>query len=417
MPEILIAEGVSKRFKIHRNRPTTLKETIIRRLTGRYDNGSTTLWALRDVSFSVEQGRRLGIIGHNGAGKSTLLRLVCGLGRPTKGEIRRMGHVGSLLELGSGFNPEMTGRENLMTGGILSGLTKGQVKASQDEIIAFAELEEFIDQPVRTYSTGMYLRLAFATAIHFDPDFLVVDEVLAVGDSRFKEKCQERLKTFRVSGKSLIIVSHDLEQIRAICDEVLVLEEGRVAMQGHPEDAINCYVDLMRQRTERRGAELGAAIQPNLQTEQGSRLGTQEATICAVHLLDGQNGTIDHLISGSSLAIEIEYLVQKPLPDMALTLGIFSENNIRCFETYIASIRTTFGQLAEKGTFRCHLPELPLLAGRYYVNLGLHPTDWSYVYDYHWQMHPLHVMNEKAMPADVSGVVFVRPDWSFRAKE
>jgi len=417
VPEILIAEGVSKRFKIHRNRPTTLKETVIRRLTGRYDNGSTTLWALRDVSFSVEQGRRLGIIGHNGAGKSTLLRLVCGLGRPTKGEIRRMGQMGSLLELGSGFNLEMTGRENLMTGGILSGLTKRQVTASQDEIISFAELEEFIDQPVRTYSTGMYLRLAFATAIHFDPDFLVVDEVLAVGDSRFQQKCLERLKTFRVSGKSLIIVSHDLEQVRAICDEVLVLEEGRVAMQGDPEDAINCYVDLMRQRTERRGAELGAAIQPNLQTEQGSRLGTQEATICDVHLLDGENRTIDHLFSGSSLAIEIEYLVQKPLPDMALTLGIFSENNIRCFETYIASIRTTFGQLAEKGTFRCHLPELPLLAGRYYVNIGFHPTDWSYFYDNHWQMHPLHVMNEKAMPADVSGVVLVRPDWSFRTKE
>jgi lipopolysaccharide transport system ATP-binding protein len=173
----------------------------------------------------------------------------------------------------------------------------------------------------------------------------------------------------------------------------------------------------MRQRTERRGAELGAAIRPNLQTEQGSRLGTQEATICAVHLLDGQNRTIDRLVSGSSLAIEIEYLVQKPLSDMALTLGIFSENNIKCFETYIASIRTTFGQLAEKGTFRCHLPELPLLRGRYYINIGFHPTDWSYVYDYHWQMHPVHVMNEKAMPADVSGVVLVRPDWSFWTKE
>ena len=204
MTEVLIVESVSKRFKVHRNRPVTLKESVIRWLKGRRDDKTTTLWALRDVSFSVEQGRTLGIIGHNGAGKSTLLRLVCGLGRPTTGKIRHIGHLGSLLELGSGFNPEMSGRENLITGGILGGLTRRQVKASQDEIIAFAELEEFIDQPVRTYSTGMYLRLAFATAIHFDPDFLVIDEVLAVGDSRFQEKCQKRLKDFRVAGKSLI---------------------------------------------------------------------------------------------------------------------------------------------------------------------------------------------------------------------
>jgi len=417
VPEILVVEGVSKRFHIHRNRPTTFKEAVIRRLTGRHDDRTTTLWALQDVSFSLEQGRRLGIIGHNGAGKSTLLRLICGLGRPTKGQIRRMGHVGSLLNLGVGFHSEMTGRENLITGGIISGLTKREVMESQDEIIAFAELEEFIDQPVRTYSTGMYLRLAFATAVHFDPDFLVVDEVLAVGDYRFKQKCRKRLEALRVSGKSLIIVSHDLETIRAVCEEVLVLEEGRVVMQGNPDDAINCYVDLMRRRTERRAAELGAEIQPSLHTEQGSQLGTQETTICSVHLLDEQNRTVDHVASGSSLAIEIEYLIQKPLPDMALALGIFSESNTKCFETYIASVQRTFGGLAEKGTLRCHLPELPLLPGRYYVNIGLHPTDWSYVYDYHWQMHPLNVTNEEAMGTNISGILLVRPEWSFQAKE
>jgi ABC-type polysaccharide/polyol phosphate transport system, ATPase component len=165
---------------------------MIQRFTGRYKPGNT-FWALRDVSFSIEQGCVLGIIGHNGAGKSTLLRLLCGLGRPTTGRIRRVGHVSGLLELGAGFHPDMTGRENLTTGGILSGLTKRQVRAKQEQIIDFAELEEFIDQPVRTYSNGMYLRLAFAAAIHFDPDVLIIDEVLAVGDSRFQKKCRDRL--------------------------------------------------------------------------------------------------------------------------------------------------------------------------------------------------------------------------------
>lgn len=195
MSAVLTVESVSKRYRIQRNRPITIKESIIRRLTGRYDR-SNVFWALRDVNFSIEHGQTFGIIGHNGAGKSTLLRLLCGLGRPTSGRIRCGGMVNGLLELGSGFQPDMTGRENLVTGGILSGLTKRQVREKQDEIIAFAELEDFIDQPVRTYSNGMYLRLAFAAAIHFDPDVLVVDEVLAVGDSRFQQKCFEWLAPF-----------------------------------------------------------------------------------------------------------------------------------------------------------------------------------------------------------------------------
>ena len=286
MSTVLSAESVSKRYRIQRNRPFTIKETIIQRLTGRH-NTANVFWALRDITFSVEQGRALGIIGHNGAGKSTLLRLLCGLGRPTKGCIHHIGHISGLLELGSGFHPDMTGRENLMTGGILSGLTRRQVLVKQKEIIAFAELEEFIDQPVRTYSNGMYLRLAFAAAIHFDPDILVIDEVLAVGDSRFQQKCLERLATFRNIGKTTILTSHDTAQIRSLCNEVLVLEEGRIAMQGDPESAIQCYDDLMRQRTEKRAAQLaGGVTQSNLVVEHGSRMGTQEASILNVHLYD-----------------------------------------------------------------------------------------------------------------------------------
>jgi lipopolysaccharide transport system ATP-binding protein len=411
VPEILIVQGVGKRFKLHRNRPVTLKESVVRRLTGRRADSLTILWALRDVNLSVEQGRTFGIIGHNGAGKSTLLRLICGLGRPTAGKIQCLGQVGSLLELGSGFHHDLTGRENLITGGILSGLTKREVKAGQDEIIAFAELEDFIDQPVRTYSTGMFLRLAFATAIHFHPDFLVIDEVLAVGDTRFQQKCLDKLKAFRKAGKSLVIVSHDLDQIRHLCDEVLVLEEGRVATQGDPESAIGCYHDLMRRRTERRATQLGGETRAGLTPERGSRMGTQEAEICEVRLNDGRGKVLDSLDSGSSLTIELEYLLRKPIPDMAFTLGIYNEANIRCFETHI-STRATFGQLPERGVFRCRLPELPLLPGHYYINVGFYPPDWSFVYDYHWQMHPLHVISEKIPPAGLTGVLLIRPEWS-----
>ncbi len=416
MSIVLTAENVSKRFLIQQNRPRTIREALSQRLTGSYKSGFN-LWALRDVSFSVEKGRVVGIIGHNGAGKSTLLRLLSGLGRPSSGRIHVAGNIGSLLELGGGFHHDLTGRENLMTGGILSGLTKREVKDIEGEIISFAELEEFIDQPVRTYSTGMYMRLAFATAIHFDPDFLVIDEVLAVGDSRFQEKCQKWLNAFRVGGKSLILVSHDLEQVRSLCDEVLVLEEGQVVMQGEPDSAINCYQDLMRQRTENRAAQLEVVVQPFLPVEQGHRMGTQEAIISSVTLFDGENRITDRLTDGSSLAIEIEYLLQKPLSDTALTLGIYNETNTKCFETIIPSTNEAFGRLAETGILRCHLPEVPLLPGRYYITVGLYPTDWSYVYDYHWQMHPLTVANEEAMPANISGVISIRPNWSVRLKD
>ena len=408
-------QGVSKRFRTQRNRPATLKELFIQRLKGRGPTGAGEHWALREISFALEKGRSLGIIGHNGAGKSTLLRLVCGLGRPTTGTIQYWGQIGSLLELGSGFQPEMTGRENLLTGGILNGLSRREVEAIQGEIIAFAELEEFIDQPVRTYSSGMYLRLAFATITHFDPDFLIIDELLAVGDSRFHQKCLDRLKSFRKAGKSLLIVSHDLDQIRASCDEVLVLEEGRIVARGDPESAIRSYYDVMRQRTEKRQAQIGVAHQPIAPVQQGTRYGTQEATITAVRLFDGEERMTDHIYAGSPLTVELEYLRANTVPDMACLVGIFNENDTKCFETFIPSVHTASGKLSERGSIRCHLPEVPLVPARYYVAVGLFPTDWSFVYDHHGQMHTLHIMNESGILADVSGVLMVRPDWAVRS--
>jgi lipopolysaccharide transport system ATP-binding protein len=417
MPSALTVESVSKCFRIERDRPSTLKDRVIGYLTGRrYSNGD--LWALRDVSFSIEQGRCLGIIGHNGAGKSTLLRLLCGLGQPTTGRIHRNGYVSGLLELGSGMHPEMTGRENILTAGILTGYTRRQVLAHQDEIISFAELEEFIDQPVRTYSSGMFLRLAFSTAMHFDPDVLAIDEVLAVGDIRFQQKCIDRLDGFRKSGKTLILVSHNNEQIRSLCDEVLVLEEGQVAAHTDPENAILQYNTLMRQRTERRAAKLtkeGDQVSPPV--ERGTRLGTQEASIDAVRFYDGKGRPTDSLQSGESLKIEMDYHLTKSLPDLTLILGIYNETNVKCFETVIPSMTDAFGSLSGEGRLSCTLPGLPLLGGRYYIVVGLYPPDWSYIYDYHWQMHLLRMVSQRELSSGVSGVISLEPVWSALSKD
>jgi lipopolysaccharide transport system ATP-binding protein len=408
---VLEIQGVSKRFRTQRNRPATLKEFFIQRLNGGQSAAAGEHWALRDVSISLEKGRSLGIIGHNGAGKSTLLRLTCGLGRPTTGTIRYWGQIGSLLELGSGFQPEMTGRENLVTGGILGGLSRREVEAIQDDIIAFAELEEFIDQPVRTYSSGMYLRLAFATITHFNPDFLIIDELLAVGDSRFHQKCLDRLKSFRAAGKSLLIVSHDLDQIRASCDEVVVLEEGHILMRGDPETAIRSYYDVMRQRTEKRQAQIEGVHQP---TPQGKRFGTQEATVTAFRLFDGDARMTDRIYAGAPLTVELDYLRLNTVADMACLVTIFNENHTKCFETFIPSVHAASGQLSERGSIRCHLPEVPLVPAKYYIAVGLFPTDWSFAYDHHGFIHMLYVMNENGISANVSGVLMVRPEWTVR---
>ncbi|MEW6053683.1 MAG: ABC transporter ATP-binding protein [Nitrospirota bacterium] len=407
----LVVENVSKCFRIQKNRPRTIRDAVIQRFN-KYHDSVSDLWALRDITFSVKKGTVLGLIGHNGAGKSTLLRLLCGLGKPTRGYILRPGNIGTLLELGSGFHIDMTGRENLMTGGLLSGLTTRQVKAVEEKIIHFAELEKFIDQPVRTYSSGMYLRLAFSTAIHFDPDYLIIDEVLAVGDSRFQQKCLDRLYALRDAGKSFIIATHDMEQARFLCNEVIVLEEGRIAMQGDPESAISCYHDLMRQRSERRAENLSGEIRQHALPERGSRLGTQEAFIHAVNIYDNSGTATDSILSGEALTLELQYRLVKPVSDMALTLGIYSTKNVKCFEATLNSTSAMFGTPEEHGRFICHIPELHLLSGQYFINVGIYPCNWDFVYDYHWQMHVLHVVEKQEHASNITGVISVNPRWS-----
>ena len=413
MAAALTVEAVSKRFRVYRNRSATLRESMIRLLSGRRER-ARELWALRDVGFTLEHGRSLGVIGHNGAGKSTLLRLLCGLGRPTSGRIRCDGQVSGLLELGGGFMVELSGRQNILTAGLLNGLTERQVREQQDAIIAFAELEDFIDQPVRTYSSGMYLRLAFAVAMHFDPTILVLDEVLAVGDSRFQKKCLARFAQFRDAGKTLIIASHSTDQIQALCDEVLVLEEGRVMIQGDPESALRCYEDLMRQRTRRRAAQLDVGGVPDLPevVAGGSRQGTREASIEAVRVYGARDGASDGLRGSDGVIIDLDYQLVRPFQDLALSLGIFSQTHVKCFEINVPSTSAVFGPLADRGTIRCHFPTLPLLPERYYVNVGLYPPDYDYVYDYHWNMHPLDIVSDGGAHGKVSGVVSLSPVWS-----
>jgi lipopolysaccharide transport system ATP-binding protein len=239
--DAILVDGLGKRFRrSNPARPHTLQEAFVRGLGGIGRQGE--FWALQDLTFRVAPGRTMGVIGRNGAGKSTLLRLLGGVAPPDAGTLRVHGRVGALLDLGAGFHPDLTGRENLLVGGVIGGLTRREVVARFDSMVSFAELEASIDYPLRTYSTGMQMRLAFSVAVHMQPEVLLVDEVLAVGDVAFQQKCLERIRLFRAEGCTIVIVSHDAAMVQTFCDEALWLSDGRIAALGPAGEVVARYL-------------------------------------------------------------------------------------------------------------------------------------------------------------------------------
>ena len=228
-------QDVSKRFRLYHERATSLKD---RALNFGRKAPHDDLWALKDVSFSIKEGETLGILGHNGSGKSTLLKCICGVLRPTSGQVVVRGKLAGLLELGAGFQPELSGRDNIYLNASMLGLSKREVDRVFDDIVNFSELEQFIDNQVKFYSSGMYVRLGFAVAVNVDPDILVIDEVLAVGDERFQRKCLDRIRTFKDEGRTIVVVTHSADQVKSICDRAVVLSHGEVIAEGEPSQAV-----------------------------------------------------------------------------------------------------------------------------------------------------------------------------------
>lgn len=235
--------NLGKRYWLHQPLPPTLQDTLLTMLRRA---GTAPFWALRGISFNVGPGESIGIVGGNGAGKSTLLRLICGLGRPTTGQVDVRGRVAALLELGAGFHPHLTGRENLYVSAIVGGLRRKEAQAQFDSIVAFAELQDFIEQPLRTYSLGMQMRLAFSIAIHVDPAVMIIDEGLSVGDAHFQKKCLDRIHGFRRAGKTLIMVSHDMAMVRSFCTRAIWLRRGRLMADGPVSTVIPQYEAVMQ---------------------------------------------------------------------------------------------------------------------------------------------------------------------------
>jgi len=241
MRDAITVERLGKRFRLyHADRPWTLHESLLRGFQRL--RPAETFWGLREVSFTVKAGRMVGVVGRNGAGKSTLLRLIGGVGRPDEGRVEVYGRVGALLTLGAGFHPELTGRENVFVNGVISGLTRAEVTRRLDSIIDFAELEQYIDRPLRVYSTGMQMRLAFSVATHTQPDLLLIDEVLGVGDYLFQRKCLDRIQQLKANGCAILLVSHEAAVIQSMCDESLWLRKGQLMSYGDSRRVVEEYL-------------------------------------------------------------------------------------------------------------------------------------------------------------------------------
>ncbi|MBK8901211.1 MAG: ABC transporter ATP-binding protein [Anaerolineaceae bacterium] len=391
MDAAISVQNVSKKFRAyHPQKPNTIAELVVKGPT--LLRAEDQFWALRDVSFQLGRGQMLGIIGKNGAGKSTLLRLIGGVGRPDDGRIQVNGRIGALLDLGAGFHPDLTGRENVFISGVISGLLRQEIEERFDSIVAFAELEAFIDNPLRTYSTGMQLRLAFAVAAHIDPEVLLIDEVLAVGDLAFQRKCLDRIAQFRQKGCTILLVSHDANQVQQLCDDVLWLRQGQVVAHGEPAVVVGQYVAEMQSETRRRTPEavplLHATSGQTLQINK-NRFGSLEMEITAVHLQNTRGEVLSDIESGEGVAVVLEVEAPTAVPSPIVGVTISREDGTVCYDTHTQADGMQLGVWQGKKQIALQLERLDLTQGVYFVDVGIYEANWSHAYDYHWHVYPL----------------------------
>lgn len=345
--------------------------------------------ALDDVSFKVEKGTTFGVIGENGSGKSTLLKVVAGIAKPTSGDIKVRGNVAALIELGAGFHPEISGSENIYINGIMLGLSKKAIHERFEDIVRFAELEEFIDAPVKTYSSGMYMRLGFSIAINVNPDILLVDEVLAVGDASFVPKCLDRIDDFRRRKKTILFVSHDLNTVEKICDRVAWLKKGKVQTIGEPRRVIDAYLQDVAEKQEDAFEQRQLELEEEVRFEEErreDRWGKREIEVRKVRIT-GLDGSEKHVFSPSEgMVIEMEVEAFSLNKDFVFGIGIFNSQGICCYGTNTMLEDYEAVSIQGKGKVVCRIEQLNLVDGTYYLDVAAHKKD-GYPYDYHHNLY------------------------------
>ena len=415
----------------HRRQFATLKSALISGSLASDLRPDETFTAVGGVSFSVPTGSAFGIIGRNGSGKSTLLKLIAGITKPTSGEVQVDGRVSALIELGAGFHPEISGRENVFINGVMLGLTKREIAERFDDIVRFAELDAFIDAPVKTYSSGMYMRLGFAVAVHVDPDILIVDEVLAVGDEGFSLKCLDKFSEFKRQGKTILLVTHGLGTVQQFCDAAVWLDEGQVRGRGDPRRVVHMYLSDVAAAEEKLLStedkkRVEATTPDKTTTPAGSdesrpdgeppadmfrasegRWGSGEATITDVSL-DRDDGPTHLFQSGDRMTIRMQVTASVPLDDFVFGISIFNAEGICCYGTNTNIEDLKSENMTGDGEVRIVVERLDLVEGTYKLDVAVHTREGR-PYDYHRLLHTFRVKS------DVKDIGIYRPRhaWTF----
>ena len=427
--------NVTKIYRRYSGRQfATLKSALLQRSILRDLSPDETFPALRDVSFSVPKGVTYGVIGRNGSGKSTALKVVAGITKPTTGRVSVSGRISALIELGAGFHPEISGRENVFINGIMLGLSKREIGRRFDEIVEFAELRDFIDAPVKTYSSGMYMRLGFAVAINVDPDVLLVDEVLAVGDEGFTHKCLDKFAEFRRLGKTILLVTHSLGLVERFCDEAIWLDGGRAQTHGDPRRVVDAYLaavekgeeELLATTTAKAVAAVAAqppaeppqSVPPAVAAPDGDlrnmfqavegRWGSRQIEITDVALLNGDHEPVFLFHSGEPMSVRLKVLAHAPATDFVFGLSLFNADGVCCYGTNTFIEEMDPERLEGEAEVTLSIESLDLVEGTYKVDVAVHTCD-GYPYDYHRLLYTFRV---KSRTPDV-GIYRPRHHWSF----
>ncbi|MEP7045391.1 MAG: ABC transporter ATP-binding protein [Ilumatobacteraceae bacterium] len=392
---VLEVDHLTKTFRIHRERANSLKQRIAAKGRNRFDE----FVALQDVTFDVQQGEVFGVIGHNGSGKSTLLKCMAGILQPNEGAVRVHRRMSALLELGAGFHPELSGRENVFLNAAILGMNRKDIAKRFDEIVEFSGLERFIDQPVKTYSSGMYVRLAFSVAINVDPRLLIVDEVLAVGDVTFQKRCLEKFVEFRNDGRTIVLVTHDLASVRNMCDRAIWLKQGRVSGEGDPKSLVEAYTDSM----------LGSVVHD----ETGStRRGSGELIVNSVEMFVGDDpNPVNRFQTGDTVRFRLSYATLKAVPRPIFSLIIDALGGATVSSPCTRDVGLIPDTVEGEGFVDVVVRDISLLPGAYDVHTAVHDFNRQHEYDYLQLATRFDVTTGR--PYESSGLVTLRPEWQF----
>lgn len=412
-PVVIDVRDVKKKFRIYYDRGNTFKDRILFSNRRRHEDR----WVLNGISFQVRKGEAVGLIGENGCGKSTTLKMLTKILYPDAGSIEMKGRVSSLIELGAGFHPDLSGRENIYTNASIFGLSRKEIDERIDGIIAFSELEEFIDNPVRTYSSGMFMRLAFAVAINVDADILLIDEILAVGDAAFQAKCFTKMQEIKAKGTTIVIVSHALSQIEQICERTVWIDEGVIRMEGAPRNVHPYYMRYMAGKNVENDAE--EEKEPEEKTEETveetdeegnlKRWGSGEARMQKVTVLGEDGKEHRHFSPESPLTIHVDYTAKRELKDAVIGLAIYRSDGTYIYGTNTLIDTSQAVMLREQGTIDLQVRSLPVANGTYSIDLALHRPD-GFNYDFWRDICRIHIADKAQTP----GVIYLPHEWDVR---